>query len=205
MSYWTYVTGTITVDAIGRTQAEKRYILETVLDHLPLVTGSEKDMNVHIIQKAGHNCSCSHNEFGEWDGYRKRKSLSTETQSKYILVVEGAFRDRMLEQTYREFQKWLCRLAKRVEVNDVLVEIRGYEKSVIIRNPEIQRKNNWDTVYGQMMEEPSWCNNTGEPTWCEYLMWKKMDNCDYPRLLGYKYIASEENDKKVEAWIGREE
>ena len=43
MSWWTYINGTITVSPMGRTQAEKRYILETVLDHLPLVTGSERD------------------------------------------------------------------------------------------------------------------------------------------------------------------
>ena len=46
MSFWTYLTGTVTVRPMGRTQAEKRYILDTVLEHLPLVTGSEKDMNV---------------------------------------------------------------------------------------------------------------------------------------------------------------
>ena len=51
MSYWTYLTGTVTVRPMGRTQAEKRYILDTVLEHLPLVTGSERDMNVYIIQK----------------------------------------------------------------------------------------------------------------------------------------------------------
>lgn len=51
MSYWTYINGTITVRPMGRTQPEKRYILETVLNHLPRVTGSEGDMNTYIIQK----------------------------------------------------------------------------------------------------------------------------------------------------------
>ena len=59
MSWWTYINGTITVEPMGRTQAEKRYILETVLNHLPIVTGSERDMEVHIIQKDGHNSSSS--------------------------------------------------------------------------------------------------------------------------------------------------
>jgi hypothetical protein len=84
-----------------------------------------------------------------------------------------------------------------VEVENVLVEIKGYKKSAIIRNT--------DNIYGKMFEWPSWCNDTKEPTWCEYLMWERMDNSDYPRVLGYKYIVSEENDKKVEAWIGRGE
>lgn len=42
MSLWTHINGTITIDAIGRTQAENKYILDTILEHLPLVTGSEK-------------------------------------------------------------------------------------------------------------------------------------------------------------------
>ena len=65
MSYWTYINGTITVRPMGRTQPEKRYILETVLNHLPRVTGSEGDMNTYIIQKNGYNSSCSCDEFGE--------------------------------------------------------------------------------------------------------------------------------------------
>lgn len=51
MSSWTYVHGTIVASPPGRTQHEKRYILETVLDHLPVVTGSERDMEVYVIQK----------------------------------------------------------------------------------------------------------------------------------------------------------
>ena len=192
MSWWTYIQGVVTVSPLGRTQSEKRYILETVLDHLPLVTGSERDMNIHIVQKSGYDMSSSHTEFGEWGGYRDWKTLSTETQSQYILVLEGSFRDRMFEQTYKEFQKWICRLAKRVSVEDVLVEIQAYEKSVIIRNT--------DDVYGKMFEYPSWScgNDTGEPTWCEYLMWDRAKGCDFPMMLAYKYFADEENDKEVE-------
>lgn len=64
MSRWTYVHGTITVRPMGRTQAEKRYILETVLDHLPVVTGSEGDMDVYIVQPKGYESSSSCDEFG---------------------------------------------------------------------------------------------------------------------------------------------
>ena len=35
MSWWTYVNGLIMVEPVGCTQPEKRYILETVLAHLP--------------------------------------------------------------------------------------------------------------------------------------------------------------------------
>lgn len=66
MSHWTYINGNIVVSPMGRTQAERRYILETVLDHLPFVTDFDRNMNVYIIQKNGYNSSSSHTKFGEW-------------------------------------------------------------------------------------------------------------------------------------------
>lgn len=209
MSWWTYVNGTIEVAPMGRTQAEKRYILETVLDHLPFVTGSERDMNVYIIQKNGINSSSSHTEFGVYGGYLgwHKKNLSLDVQDEYILVVNGSFRDRMFNETYREFQKWLCRLAKRVRVEDVLVEVKGWNQSVIIRNPEIRRKHHWGTVYGQMFEDPSWFRDKKdedkfkEPNWCEYLMWDRAKGYDYPMMLAYKYFADKDNDDEVERRI----
>lgn len=208
MSYWTYVNGIVRVSPMGRTQAEKRYILETVLEHLPLVTGSERDMNVHIVQRSGTNESCSCDEFGETTnnlvdhfGQKSQSRGWLRVQREYILVVEGALRDRMFEQTYKEFQKWLCRLAKRIDVDDVLVEVTGYGKSSIIRNPEIRKKGIWDTAYGQMFEKPTWCQNDKEfrePNWCEYLMWDSAKGSSYPMMLGYKYFADAENDAEVE-------
>ena len=35
MSNWTHITGVITVEPMGRCQAEARYILDMVLAHLP--------------------------------------------------------------------------------------------------------------------------------------------------------------------------
>ena len=137
MSYWTYVNGTITVHPMGRTQPEKRYILDTVLNHLPRVTGSEGDMNVYVIQKAGHNSSSSCDEFGEitnnlldYYGYKSRNGW-LQTQDEYILVVNGALRDREFNETFREFMKWTVRLGKRVGIEDILVEIKGYDKLLL--------------------------------------------------------------------------
>ena len=93
MSYWTYVNGTITVNPMGRTQAEKRYILETVLNHLPIVSGSERDMDTYIIQKNGTNSSCSCDEYGDMTnnltdcyGNRNRHSGWLRIQEQYIIV-----------------------------------------------------------------------------------------------------------------------
>lgn len=210
MSMWTYINGTITVRPMGRTQAEKRYILETVLNHLPIVSGSERDMDVYIIQKNGYNSSCSCDEFGEVTnnltdhyGNKSRNRGWLQTQDEYILVVNAALRDRDFSQTYREFMKWLIRLCKRVGCEDVLVEIKGYNKSTVIKDRNIQReKYSWKNVFGGLFEDPSWYNNSEneykEPNWTEFMMWDKAKNSDYPMLLEYKYFNNEENDQEVE-------
>ena len=191
MSSWTYITGIITVSPMGRTQPEKRYILDTVLEHLPRVTGSEQDMHIHVIQKHGYNCSSSHNEFGEripWNDNR--------TQSNYFVIVEGALRDRHFEETLRELNKWLNRLAKRAGIQDLMVKLTGYDsnwkwRELIISNSE---------PYEKMAEWPSWVpeKSNGEPAWCEYLMWDSAKDSWYPAVLAYKYFNDPENDTEVE-------
>lgn len=201
MSWWTYVTGTITVEPMGRTQAEKRYILETVLNHLPLVTGSERDMNVYIIQKNGTNSSSSCDEYGEHTnnlinryGCHDYEKGWLEIQREYILVVNGSFRDRVFNETFREFMNWLCRLAKRVSINNILVRIQGWDKQYIIND-----NCDWNSPYSQMKEYPSWCKESnGEPCWAEHLMWDRAKDSDYPMLLAYKYFDDPDNDAEVE-------
>lgn len=206
MSFWTYIQGTITVRPMGRTQPEKRYILETVLNHLPRVTGSEGDMDVYIIQKNGYNSSCSRDEFGEATnnlidrhGNKSRKTGWLRTQDDYILVVNAALRDREFEETYREFMKWFVRLCKRVGCEDVLVEIKGHDKSTVIKDRNIQReKYSYKSVFDGLFEDPSWCNDTGEVNWTEFMMWDRAKDSSYPMMLAYKYFNDEENDKEVE-------
>ena len=96
MSYWTYIRGVIDVKPMGRTQHEKRYILDTILEHLPEVTGSERNMHVNVIQKDGYNCWSSCNEFGELIPRRQN-----ETSDVYHIVINGDLRDRMFEETLR--------------------------------------------------------------------------------------------------------
>lgn len=191
MSAWTYITGIITVDPMGRTQPEKRYILDTILEHLPRVTGSERDMHVHVLQKHGYNSSCSHNEFGEWIPWKENH-----TQTEYFVIIEASLRDRYFEETLRELSKWLNRLAKRAGIKDILVKLSGWGmqswqwKELVISNPK---------PYEQMAEWPSWTDESGgEPMWCEYLMWERAKDIEYPMLLAYKYYNDPENDTEVE-------
>lgn len=209
MSSWTYVHGTIGIDAVGRTQPEMQYIIDTVLEHLPHVTGSEGDMDVYVIRKKGHNSSSSCDEFGRrtdnaTNWYKDRRSYNGmfRKQSQYILVVDGALRDREFDETFREFQKWLIRLAKRITVEKVLVTIKDYYKTYTIND-------DYD-YYVTLFEDASYysSNKTGEPAWWEYLLWQPVMDKNgeirsrYPAILARKYFNDVENDKRVEEWLG---
>lgn len=112
MSSWTYVQGLIELNVPGRTQAEKNYILQTVIDHLPKVTGSEKSMNIYTIQTAGHD---------SWQNFDEFYNLVEDfrTQSRYFLVLDGNLRDRHYKDTFKELNKFLNRLGKRLMVDTV--------------------------------------------------------------------------------------
>lgn len=206
MSNWTYIDGIVKVSPMGRTQEEKEYILKTVLKHLPNITGSEEDVKIRIMESCGGTVtSSSHDEFQmrtdnltDRYGQRNRKNGWLECNEDYLIILEGHFRDRLFEQTYREFIKWLCRLAKRVSVDDILVRIKSYDKFEIITNPKLSTKYSYETKFGQLFETPSWVSDTTEPNWCEYLMWEKGIDTQMPMLLEYKYYNNDNNDKEVE-------
>lgn len=198
MSWWSYINGTITVAPMGRTTHEKRYVLETVLDHLPRVWGSEGDMEVHIVEHNHYTSSCSHDEFGERTynlvdqyGDKSRKYGMRRIVGSYSIVIHGSLRDRYFEEAKRDFMKWLTRLSKRVIVKEALVKIYDYDSSMIIDD---------DFIFRDMFEEPSWSedNKDREPNWCEYLMWDRAKDSLYPAKLLYKYYRDQENDAEIE-------
>lgn len=206
MSSWTHIQGTITVSPMGRTQAEKRYILDTVLGHLPIVSGSEKDMDVYVIQKNGHNGSSSCDEFGyitnnllDDCGRKSRKRGWLRTQDEYILVVDAELRGKEFEQVYRQFIKWLIRLGKRVMIEDILVQIKDYYKSTIIKDYRVQNeKYSYQNVFLNLFEGTSWVKEDGEVNWCEYMLYPRAKDSNYPMMLAYKYFNDKENDEEVE-------
>ena len=154
MSMCTYVRGLIELGVPGRTQAEKDYILQTVIDHLPKVTGSEYGMNVYTIRANGHNHWSNHDELNHLNwGFK--------TQSKYFIVLDGSLRDRHYEDTLKELNKFLNRLAKRLPVHSTYVQVYTYDRS------HIHTFTNENDYYGNMFES--------EHPWYKYLMWKWED------------------------------
>lgn len=154
MSMWTYVRGLIELGVPGRTQAEKDYILQTVIDHLPKVTGSEYGMNVYTIRANGHN---------RWSNRDELDHLNYDfrTQSRYFLVLDGHLRDRRYKETFKELNKFLNRLAKRLPVDSMYVQVYTYDHS------HIHTFTNENDYYGKMFES--------EDPWYKYLMWKWED------------------------------
>lgn len=152
MSNWTYIQGLIELDVPGRTQAEKNYILQTVIDHLPKVTGSEKSMNIYTIQTAGYDSWQNFDEF-----YNRVEDFKT--QSRYFLVLDGNLRDRYYKDTFKELNKFPNRLGKRLMVDSVYVRLYDYNHSHIFTN-----KND---CYGKMFENDN--------PWYNYLMWEFED------------------------------
>ena len=189
MSYWTHIQGSIRVSVNGRTQAEVEYVLKTVLDHLPRITGSEGDADVHVIQCSGWDtCSCMHNEFGERSNNLKHSWWmdpgpgDLEVQHNYILVVHADLRDRFFAQTHWELMKWLCRLSKRVRVEEILLRLSAYDQTLLITD---------ERPYESMYERK---NN-----WTDYLYWERDPQSWWPLKLVDKYF----NDEYVKEEMAR--
>lgn len=176
MSHWTYVSGVVKVCPPGRTDIERRYILETILEHLPKVTGSEGGMQVHTIPCAEYSCAADYDEFGQ----PLPRGTHLYHHDEFLVVVEGSLRDREFDQTVYELNKWLCRLCKRTGCCEVLVRVRGLDKQYIFDNAQA-----YDTMY----EAPSWTwnNQTGEQAWWEYLMWEPDPVDGRPLQHSYKF------------------
>ena len=49
--------------------------------------------------------------------------------------------------------------------------------------------SNKNDVFGEMFEEPSWYD-AGESNWCEFMMWDRDEDSDYPKALARKYNLS---------------
>lgn len=156
MSNWTYVRGLIELDVPGRTQAEKDYILQTVINHLPKVTGSEKGMDIHIVKARGYDMSSNRDELDNpvWD---------FKTQSRYFLVLDGNLRDRCYEETFKELNKFLNRLAKRLMIDSAYVQLNDI--GINYNSYTFTNKNN---CYGNMFDS--------ENPWYDYLMWEWKDD-----------------------------
>lgn len=134
MSFWTNAHGIISVSVPGRSDAECRYIIETVLNHLPRVSGSEADLDFYYIRENGYDSSSNVDEFDEFSNlldvhvWPKMMERGMHTvQHRYIIVFNGRLRDRFFDETFKDVIKWFTRLAKRIYVDTADFVVGGVD------------------------------------------------------------------------------
>ena len=204
MSMWTHINGIITVEPTGRTQAESTYFLETVLSHLPNVTGSEKNMSVQYVIKPGHTMWTSHDELGVYYGYKDYRGndrSAGEIQSEYYLILSADLRDRTYKRTFKEFMNWLCRLSKRVWVQDILIRIIDeYNEEHIIHENYGAFSEMHEPVVNRFLKDEKYQKDKRLNRF-RYLMW---DSDPYSGL-PLSMVADEYEDPEVDEEIRRRE
>lgn len=154
MSAWTSIRGNITVCPVGDNQHAKTFVLNTVLDHLPLVTGSEGCMDWYVNVIHSYDQTCNHDEFGQFSNLHRYQNHGWfDKQSSYIITLNCHLRDRYYDDTLKEFSAWLVRLSKRIHVSYVDVTVSGLLKSNYSNcSYNFSSEQHWDKLY----EEPSW-------------------------------------------------
>lgn len=156
MSWWSYVHGTLIVEPAGRTQAEKEYVLKTVLAHLPIVDGSEGPMKSYINMIDEIDSSANHDEFFNHSNLGTgRHSNIFNYHDRYIVSIHGDLRDTTFSETYKSIMKWLHRLSKRVLVTSCMIRVTDFENQKIFND---------NGEYLSSLYEY-------EDNWCDYLLW----------------------------------
>jgi len=137
MSKWTYVRGMIKVDTYADSDAAAMFMAQTVVNHLPRITGSESDAQLYCIRPNGHTGSSNVDEFNQSSNlYTDSYFKSFETQPAVIIVLDGSLRDRTFNETLQETTAMLTRLSSRLHIEACVVSVADYlGKSFVFNNP----------------------------------------------------------------------
>ena len=137
MSWWTSIRGTLTVDPYGSTIAEQEYVLNSVLNHQPMIWQDGGLMETAVHQSAFPNHWSTHDEFGEYSNLvYDRDDFDQEGMHKlgtlFFITLHGDVRHDTFDDVFPVFMRWLCRLAKRVSMKEVFVTVFDYNKKAVI-------------------------------------------------------------------------
>lgn len=161
MSYWTYVMGVIEVDTCARSDAEAMYLAQTVVNHLPRITGSERNAEFHLSRPSGYCSSSNVDEFDKPSNlYDDRHFRMFTTQEKILITVHGSLRDRTFKATLRETTKMLARLSSRLWVTNCFVRVKSGAGETFI------------------FDDPEWIRNRGLTNWTQKILRKDSDSND---------------------------
>lgn len=119
MSHWTHIVGVMHVETYKEKDDIKSYVEEKLKD-APKITGSEGDADVFVNPQSGHSmwtsCDCGRCDYRdsivsdddgfECDAPEGFRCPSGEYQSRVIITVCGDLRDRLKEETEKEWDKF---------------------------------------------------------------------------------------------------
>lgn len=126
MSMWTYVRGMILADTYALYTPAALYRAQSVIDHLPRITGSEGSAEFYVTGRRGYNIVSYCDElFQQSNLGGGRFGDRFESQSEVLITICGNLRDRTFHQTLHETTKALSRLASRLDVETCLVSVQG--------------------------------------------------------------------------------
>lgn len=155
MSSWTYVTGVIEVDTFGRSDAEAMYMAQTVVNHLPRITGSEGCAKFYLSRPDGYCASSNVDEFHKASNlFNDKYRCCFVIQPKVLITIQGSLRDRLFGQTLKETTKMLARLSAKLYVSDCLVKVQSDMNEKFI------------------FDNPRWIQHREVTDWCRNLLWK---------------------------------
>ena len=158
MSDWAYVIGIVRARVPSRTDAETMYIAQTVVNHLPKISGSEGSAKIHVHLEDGHSGSSNVDEFDQFSDLYDEEEGLFRRQNMVLITISGRLRDVEFEDATGGVNKFLCRLAKRLEVDDCSVRVKSCGRDYVFTN-----KNAWlEKMYPDYDDEQ----------WTDYLRWE---------------------------------
>lgn len=141
MSFWTHIVGVMHVETYKEVDDIQKYV-EEALAEAPKITGSVGPASVFVNREPGHNVStsfdCARCDYKDTiqiaddgfycdaeDGF---KCPFGEYQTRAIITVQGDLRDRMRQQTKREWKEFHKFIAKKLgwTIRIATCRINGY-------------------------------------------------------------------------------
>lgn len=144
MSMWTHITACMSVETgIVAKKPELRRQVKEFLKSAPEITGSEGPADVFVNIPSGYDyyisCDCDHCKYKDTiielkdkDGEDymmcnspKGYDCSAEYQTRIIISIQGDLRDRIKEETEKEFEEFKKYIEKIGYIRDYTVNIEG--------------------------------------------------------------------------------
>lgn len=141
MSHWTHITSCISIETgILNNKIGLKREIQKILRHAPKITGSESDADIFVNIPSGHNFfmsrDCEHCKYKDTikhitkDGEEYLKcdaprhyDCSSEYQTQAVISIQGDLRDRMPEETRKEFSNFLNYIKTYFSVRDYSLNI----------------------------------------------------------------------------------